>query len=279
MRVFSLKEVIMAHNCKTLWMSIRDAEKIFDEVCVCDAGIEHCESGHTFGPAIRNFYLLHFVASGKGTFSVGGETFTLEKNRCFLIRPDETHRYSADKTDPWTYLWIGFRGSKAKEFADKMLGDRHVFDVSPEFILDYENAINVALSGGETLYRITSFVYRILSELSVESEKPKPDIVSAAIGFIQNNYHRNFDMSWLASELGMSRSHFSVVFGSAMGVSPYSYLTSYRISRAEKLLVDHPSLSITEVAYSVGFSSIERFSEMFKKHTGLSPLGYRKARI
>ncbi len=269
----------MARNCKTLWMNIKDAEAVFEEIRVCDAGIEICEKGHTFGPAIRNYYLLHFVASGKGTFSVGGETYNLEKNRCFLIRPDETHKYSADKSDPWTYLWLGFRGSKAQEFTDKALGNRHVFDVSPELILDYENTINSAINGGETLFSITSFAYRILSELSVNSDKPKPDIVSAAIGFIQNYYYRNFDMSRLASELGMSRSHFSVVFGAAMGVSPYSYLTDYRISRAEKLLVDHPTLSVTEVAYSVGFSSIERFSEMFKKRTGMSPLAYRRARI
>lgn len=269
----------MGHTCKTFWMTIREAAKMFDEICVCDAGFEQCESGHTFGPAVRDYYLLHFVVSGKGTFTVCGETYELEKNRCFLIRPNELHKYSADKNDPWTYMWLGFRGSKAEEFTEKALGDKHIFDVSPEFIIDYEKLFATTADEGEKLFGTTSFVYRILSELSGKTDSPKPDIVSAAIGFMQNNYHLNFDMSWLASELGMSRSHFSVVFSAAMGVSPYSYLTHYRISRAEKLLIDHTSLSVTEVAYSVGFSSIERFSEMFKKQTGLSPSAYRKSRI
>ena len=74
----------------------------------------------------------------------------------------------------------------------------------------------------------------------------------------------------------MSRAHFTTVFSAAMNVSPYLYLTGYRISKAQKLLLEQPELSVTDIAFAVGFSSVERFSEMFKKYTGLSPLHYRR---
>jgi AraC-like DNA-binding protein len=102
------------------------------------------------------------------------------------------------------------------------------------------------------------------------------DAVSSAVNFMENNYFRPIDVSTIASEMGISRSHFTTLFTSAMGLSPYNYLLKLRIAKAEKLLIERPSLTVTEVAYSVGFSGVERFSEMFKKYTGFSPLVYRK---
>lgn len=60
-------------------------------VTVYYCGYEKCEGGHFWGPAVRNQYLLHYVISGKGTYTVGEETYTLHANECFLIRPGEPH--------------------------------------------------------------------------------------------------------------------------------------------------------------------------------------------
>ena len=59
------------------------------------------------------------------------------------------------------------------------------------------------------------------------------------------------------------------------GETPYHYLTKLRITRAQTYL-QSSALSVEEIAYSVGFSSLQRFSEMFKKECGVSPLQYRK---
>lgn len=61
-------------------------------VTVYYCGYEKCESGHFWGPAVRNQYLLHYVISGCGTYVVGGETYTLHAGSCFLIRPGERAR-------------------------------------------------------------------------------------------------------------------------------------------------------------------------------------------
>ena len=146
---------------------------------------------------------------------------------------------------------------------------------------DLESILKTNTDTTETLFKLTSFLYRLLGDIYTSlsrSETAKPDIVKSAVRFIENNYFRPFDVTWLAEELGMSRSHFTTVFTAAMNCSPYNYLTRYRIGKAEKLLLDTHGFTVTEVAYAVGFSSIERFSEMFKKYTGVPPLAYRKSK-
>lgn len=253
-------------------------ESVSEAIEVRDAGFEECAPGHAYGPAVRNYYLIHFVKSGKGVFSVGGNDYALEKNSAFLIRPGVVSYYRADSDDPWHYAWLGIRGSEAERLINATLGDCDVFNVPAELIYELEAVVKTAVDVTDMAYALTGLCYKILGRMRSErAPKPqRPDIVKSATRFIEYNYFRPFDVTRLAEELGMSRAHFTTVFTAAMGVSPYNYLTRFRISKAESLIKSDAGLSVTEVAYSVGFSSIERFSEMFKKYAGISPLVYKK---
>ena len=77
---------------------------------------------------------------------------------------------------------------------------------------------------------------------------------------------------------GYSRAHFTTLFIEETGISPYLYLTQIRIKKAKELL-SSTKLSIEEIGYSVAFSSIGRFSEIFKKYENITPMGYRKMHI
>ena len=257
------------------------SEPVSREITVCDAGFERCAPSHFFG-ALRDFYLFHLVASGKGTFTRQGKTETLGTGSAFLIRPGEQHSYCADAADPWYYLWLGFGGSSAKTLTEAATNGRATFDVPEELIRELESLFLSEKNPEVLTFRLTGYVFRLLGTLCASNSpavRQRPDIVEAAVRFIENNYFRPFDIGWLARELGMSRSHFTTVFTAEMNASPYSYLTRYRISKAKSLLESRRDVTVTEIAYSVGFSSIERFSETFKKHTGVSPLGYRKDKM
>ena len=78
-------------------------------------GYAECNSLHNFGPAVRPNFLLHFILSGKGSYYVGKEKYSLKKGQGFLIEPNVLTRYQADSDDPWTYIWIGFNGKKSHE--------------------------------------------------------------------------------------------------------------------------------------------------------------------
>ncbi len=275
---YNREEVIMYNDKKKVFGYFVFGDSVSEAIEVCDGGFEECAPSHAYGPAIRNYYLLHFIKTGKGIFSTEGKEHTLEKNSAFLIRPGNLSYYRADAASPWQYAWIGFRGSEAESLVNSTLGCGDTFSVPAELIYELETTIKTAGDVTDLAYALTGLVYKILGRIRAElhPKTQRPDIVKSATRFIEYNYFRPFDVTGLAGELGMSRAHFTTVFTASMGVSPYNYLTRYRISKAESLLKADNGLSITEIAYSVGFSSIERFSEMFKKYVGCSPLGYRK---
>ncbi len=80
----------------------------FSDINPLLVGTEKCAAGHTYGPAVREYYLIHYVTSGKGTFQADGKEYRLTSGDMFLIRPQQVTTYLADQKEPWSYIWVGF---------------------------------------------------------------------------------------------------------------------------------------------------------------------------
>ena len=78
-------------------------------------GWEQCKPLHQFGPVMRNYFLFHYVISGKGKLETSGQTFWIKGGQGFLLCPDQISTYFADPDDPWTYTWVEFDGLRARE--------------------------------------------------------------------------------------------------------------------------------------------------------------------
>lgn len=91
---------------------------------------------------------------------------------------------------------------------------------------------------------------------------------------IDRAYADPLDLDALAREAGYSRFHFARAFRAAYGATPRAYLTQRRIERA-KTLLRTANLSVTEVCFLVGFSSLGSFSARFRDLVGRSPSDYR----
>jgi AraC-like DNA-binding protein len=92
---------------------------------------------------------------------------------------------------------------------------------------------------------------------------------------IDREYAQPLDVEALARGVYMSAGHLSRQFRLAYGESPYSYLMTRRIERAMALL-RRGDLSVTEVCFSVGCSSLGTFSTRFTELVGVSPSVYRR---
>jgi AraC-like DNA-binding protein len=90
---------------------------------------------------------------------------------------------------------------------------------------------------------------------------------------IDREYAQPLNVEALAQDALMSAGHFSRVFRAAYGESPYSYLMTRRIERAMALL-QRGGLSVTEVCFAVGFSSLGTFSTRFTELVGVPPSVY-----
>ncbi|MFJ8631296.1 helix-turn-helix transcriptional regulator [Streptomyces sp. NPDC093568] len=92
---------------------------------------------------------------------------------------------------------------------------------------------------------------------------------------MDREYDQPLDVEALARGVHMSAGHLSREFRAAYGESPYGYLMTRRIERAMALL-RRGDLSVTEVCFAVGCSSLGTFSTRFTELVGMSPSAYRR---
>jgi len=93
---------------------------------------------------------------------------------------------------------------------------------------------------------------------------------------IDRDYAGLIPIATLAADAGYSREHFIRAFRGAYGQTPGRYRTERRVERAADLLRS-ANLTVTEICYLVGFTSLGSFSARFREVTGLSPTAYRQA--
>ncbi|MBQ7369283.1 MAG: AraC family transcriptional regulator [Clostridia bacterium] len=228
---------------------------------------------HAYGPAVRDYYLLHLIVEGKGSVERGSETVTLGAGEAFLICPDEVVTYRADAQEAWTYYWIAFDGSFAKHLVAQTTKRLYTsYAQSGAFAL--QNALN-----RQNLTEIDALnaLFSVLSALqdNVNRDPTKPNAIQTACHYLENNYFEEIDVRALAARLGFSRAYFSTTFRQTIGESPYRFLMKIRLDKAKEYLRANER-SVEEIARSVGFSCVSRFSEQFKRFEGVSPLQYRK---
>ena len=92
--------------------------------------------------------------------------------------------------------------------------------------------------------------------------------------FIDRNYMRPLDVSEMADAAFMSPGHFSRRFRDTYSETPYSYLMTRRIERAQSLL--RSGMSVTDACFAVGCTSLGSFSSRFSEIVGVSPSAYNK---
>lgn len=91
---------------------------------------------------------------------------------------------------------------------------------------------------------------------------------------MDREYAEPLDVPALARDALMSEGHFSRCFRQAFGETPYGYLMTRRIERA-KALLRRGDMSVTDVCFAVGCTSLGSFSSRFTELVGESPSAYR----
>jgi AraC-type DNA-binding domain-containing proteins len=252
-------------------------------------GIEYCNPCHKYEHISRKEHLIHIVTDGTGTFYLDGKTFSIHKGQVFYIPPDDTdYFYIADRKTPWTYMWIGFSGTKS----DFYLEQTGLSVLSPLCNLDtYINDLAIlmqkllqakTLSYSNELKRI-GYLYKIISLLISANNNFTSDIKvrqysSTFYAIYAKEYIDNFyvdtNISKLADILGIGRSYLYTVFKNTYNISPYEYLISVKMKTAAQLLLDS-NLPIKMISLHTGYEDALCFSKAFKKAYGMCPSHYR----
>ena len=100
--------------------------------------------------------------------------------------------------------------------------------------------------------------------------------VRHAIDYIYDHLHEQVTLEQLAKNENLNPSYFSKLFSSEMGTPVKSYILSVKINTARNML-SKSDYSVSDIAYSLGFSSQSAFTAAFKNLTGETPARYRKS--
>lgn len=256
-----------------------------DYLCLCHCGTDTCRPGVSMGPIVKNFYLVHYIVTGKGYYTVGNRRHSLGPGDAFIIRPGKTVVYTADQDDPWSYCFFAFSGEAAEHYLSRTgfsssdaihLGDDSLFDIVSEMtdkIAAYPR--NSDLYAMSQLMRVLLF----LAEHHADGDPSKsrilrPDI-QKVLDFISYHYADPITVMDMSRLVALERSYFCRTFKNAVGVSPKDYLTKFRLDKARCLLTES-NLSIGKVSEAVGFQSFSSFSRLFTAQYQQSPSQYRK---
>ncbi|MEN0051419.1 MAG: AraC family transcriptional regulator [Bacteroidota bacterium] len=106
--------------------------------------------------------------------------------------------------------------------------------------------------------------------------KEKPAFLERINAELEKNLeNENYDITTLCEALYLSRMHLHRKLKDKTGLSTSQYVRAYKLQRAKELMKDS-DLSISEVAYRVGFKSASYFTQMFVKEFGMSPTEFKR---
>lgn len=262
-------------------------ERLLQDFYFFNVGHEVCWPNHSFGPTVKENYLLHFVSQGQGRFQVDGLTLNLTAPSFFLIRPGERIFYQADDTDPWEYYWLGFDGTQAENLLTTaaLTNDVHSGQViAPETVVTlFEKLLALDLYQPANKFKAQSLFYGIFSHFE-SSHTPtvtsgnswRQTYQDSFLLYVANHYSRSdLTISEISHSVGLNRTYFSQLMTKLLGRSPQAYLKKLRLEKAADLLLT-TDLSIAEIALQVGYTSSQSLSRAFKDYFGCTPSRYGK---
>ncbi len=228
-------------------------------------------------------YILIYCMKGEGIIELGREKYYLHENEAFCIPSRTGHVYYAVKDNPWTILWVHFKGE-----------DVGLYPLDGRKVIRFlsQNALNRIQSLFELLfwvldrnYTLGNFIYvsqvlqLILSEIYYREkgqEIPAQNKhVTNVIRYMYKNIDKELTLADISEEFQLSKSYLSAIFKSYTKKSPIEFFLELKMNEACKYLRSS-DVYIYEVANMLGYSDQYYFSRIFKKIVGVSPKEYRK---
>ena len=254
-------------------------------------GFQECEPGYFFGPATRDYMVIHFVVKGEGEFKCDGKTYAIRPGMSFLIKPEQRTFYKASEKTPWHYYWVGMKGRGLPAFMQELEavhGKEVVFPLNDTEELTGIFAKMLAHTNNTSQMEIhmkadhylQGCLHMVLAQVlhtanaNAVKEK-KTDFTAEAIEFIENHYKEDLKISQLCKMIGVDRTLLFRHFKKECGLSPQDYLINCRLKQAV-FLMKESNLNLNQISYEVGFNTYSHFSGIFKKKFGKTPNEFQK---
>ena len=264
--------------------------------------VERRDPQEPFGLHSHEFAEIVIITAGRGVHVTGTETYPLNAGDAFVIGGSRQHDYHS--MNKMCLVNVLFQPEKLNLHTDDLQtlpGYHALFTLEPVWRKRHQFNGRLRLTAAE-LNVVMVFVDQLEEELGTRSKGFKfmatasfmqivgylsrcyaqakhPDSrallrIGSAISHLESNYQEPINLDQLATIAHMSKRNFVRSFQSAMGSSPIAHLIQLRANRGASLL-RRTELTVTEIAFQVGFSDSNYFTRQFRKLLGVTPGQYR----
>ena len=237
------------------------------------------------GRVLREYQLL-YITKGQGSFaSDDTPDRQVGKGHLIVLFPGQWHTYKPDTATGWNEYYIGFEGTMADQLVRNsfLTKDNQVLDIglNEELAMLFSRALEVAeedkTASQQYLAGIVLHMIGLVLSVSRNNVFEKDNVsekMEQAKIIMNENLCREIDPEQLAARLNLSYSWFRKAFKDYTGYAPAKYFQELKMRKAKQLLVGSTH-SVKEICFMLGYTSTEHFSNLFKKHAGITPLKYR----
>jgi AraC-like DNA-binding protein/uncharacterized RmlC-like cupin family protein len=249
--------------------------------------------------AHEGFELLFLLGGATAYEFAGGNTLELHGGHFLVIPPRVVHRGHQNMRSPSTLCGLAFRAEDPAEWRGTAFSAPDVASLRDDLTAAglREHAFSPALRW--LIPRLTEIVARnptpaadpaaalvlrswvsvVLAEARTTLGRPRSApkaFVAAAIEYLGRNLDQPVSMADLVRHVGFGRARLFDLFKAETGLTPHDYLQRLRVEKAGRLLRE-TNLPVTEIALTAGFNSVQYFSTVFARYSGLAPSVFRKA--
>lgn len=231
-----------------------------------------------------SLYQIFYTHKGCGRCIIDGREYMLKPGTIALMDFNVGHRYET-YGDSWEYEWVNFTDQRVNAYYNIINPEGFtVYDLDenteiPTLLNDISHSI--CLLNLKSYLHCTYLVFHLLDAFarlaSSQQEQRFPrnhSRITKAMQYIDSHYMEKLTLDTLAEVALLSKYYFTHTFTLQVGISPYKYINSVRLTHARALL-DNTTMSIEEIGWQVGYGGAKNFIRAFKKATGHSPNHYR----
>ena len=246
---------------------------------------------------INRFYEIHIFVQGDTDYIVGDTYFSLKSGDIIIINPYEVHKAVLKSTALYerfyflvpTNLFHAFSFDPIQQILSGNAQKKNLISLPEE---DREKTLKLLYqilevlendnsnSGQFTAYGLfIQFITLLSSKYFAENpvhENRLPRLIGDILKYVNENLTQIDSIDQIATHFSVSLPYLSATFKNAIGTPIVKYIQTRKIAYSKTLL--DQDWSVTDACYESGFNDCAYFIKIFKQHTGMTPLQYKKVR-
>lgn len=246
-----------------------------------------------------DFMELAFIMSGRGTYRINSQLYTVAEGDVIMISPGAYHQaLVVDQESPTVEFFIGFCGIKLHTLNDNDINLMHypilhtygevrrkLFMICSSMAAEEEGLRpeRYHIMKAYLMQIIVSVIREQAAIMEPEQEEDlvktvrKNGVVVQILNYFEAHYNEKVSLEQIAENMYVSPFYISKIFKSETGDTPIRHLINIRLERAKEIIEGDRQRSIKEIAADVGYDDVYHFSKLFKKKYGVAPSKLKKA--